>query len=66
MLPRSRTIAATAAALSLWALALASAAADVKLPPRDEVEAALPEGGSLTGREIFDRFLDNRMHSAVQ
>ena len=42
------------------------AAQAVTLPDRKEVEDALPEGGSLTGREIFDRFLDNRLHSAVQ
>ena len=38
----------------------------MKLPTRDEIEKAIPEGSSLTGREIFDRFLDNRLHSAVQ
>ncbi len=39
---------------------------DVQLPDRLEVEDALPEGASMTGREIWDRFLENRMHSAVQ
>ncbi len=66
MLSRSRSLVATLGALSLFGLAIASAAGDVKLPAKGEVEAALPEGESLTGREIFDRFLDNRLHSAVQ
>ncbi len=42
------------------------AASGVALPDRREAEDALPEGGSMTGREIFERFLDNRLHSAVQ
>jgi hypothetical protein len=45
---------------------VAHAAGAVALPPQKEVEDALPEGGTLTGRQIFDRFLDNRLHSAVQ
>lgn len=53
-------------ASSLLLLSLPGAAADVQLPAKGEVEKALPEGGSLTGREIFQRFLDNRMHSCVQ
>src|SRR5512139_3637112 len=50
----------------LLLLPLQAAAEDVHLPAQTEVEKALPEGGTLTGREIFDRFLDNRMHSCVQ
>jgi outer membrane lipoprotein-sorting protein len=38
----------------------------VKRPSQHEVEDALPEGASLTGKEIFDKFLDNRMRSCVQ
>ena len=61
-------------ATTTFALALAlafpleplHAASGVVLPDRAEAEDALPEGGSLTGREIFDRFLENRLHSAVQ
>jgi hypothetical protein len=66
MLLRSRSTAATACLWLLSGFALAVAAGELKLPAHDEVEAALPEGQSLTGREIFDRFLDNRLHSAVQ
>jgi len=44
----------------------ADAAQAVTLPDRKEVEDALPEGGSMTGRAIFDRFLENRLHSAIQ
>ena len=42
------------------------AASGVALPDRKEAEDALPEGGAMKGREIFDRFLENRLHSAVQ
>ena len=42
------------------------AASGVALPDRTEVEDALPEGGSMNGRAIFDKFLENRLHSAVQ
>jgi hypothetical protein len=38
----------------------------IDLPTPDEVEDAIPEGQSLKGREIYERFLDNRLHSAVQ
>jgi hypothetical protein len=61
-----RTAAAAVALLASSAFSIASAADDVKLPAHDEVEKALPEGKAMTGREIFDRFLDNRLHSAVQ
>lgn len=54
------------AALVFAAIAMPASAGEVKLPAREEIEEAIPEGGSLTGREIFDRFLDNRLHSAVQ
>ncbi len=43
-----------------------SDAGEIELPAREEIEDAIPEGSSLSGREIFDRFLDNRLHSAVQ
>lgn len=54
------------AALVFAAIAMPVRAAELELPAREEIEAAIPEGGSLSGREIFDRFLDNRLHSAVQ
>jgi Outer membrane lipoprotein-sorting protein len=54
------------AVASLVPLASAFAGSAVSLPDRKEAEDALPEGGALTGREIFDRFLENRLHSAVQ
>ena len=38
----------------------------VELPTASEIEDAIPEGESLTGREIYERFLDNKLHSAVQ
>ncbi len=42
------------------------AANGVSLPDRNEAEDALPEGSALGGRVIFDRFLEIRLHSAVQ
>ena len=42
------------------------AAADIQLPDRMEIEDALPAGSSLTGRDIWERFFENRMHAAVQ
>jgi hypothetical protein len=50
----------------LLLIALQGAAEDVQLPAQKDVEDAIPEGGSLTGKEIFERFLDNRMHSCIQ
>ena len=66
MILRAHTLAAVLAALAIAVISFPSGAADVKLPARDEIEDAIPEGGALTGRAIFDRFLDNRLHSAVQ
>jgi hypothetical protein len=66
MPPGSRSIAATALAALLAGFLMPAAAGEIKLPAKEEFESALPEGGSLTGREIFDRFLDNRLHSAIQ
>lgn len=66
MIRWSRPLATAFAALVLAAMPIPSAAEDVKLPAPEEIEDAIPEGGALTGREIFDRFLDNRLHSAVQ
>jgi hypothetical protein len=42
------------------------AAAGSKLPSPAEFEDALPRGGSLTGREIYDRFLDNKFRRSFQ
>ncbi len=64
---KARSLARLLAVLACASLArVAHPAQAVALPEPKEVEDALPEGGSLTGRQIFDRFLDNRLHSAVQ
>jgi len=55
-----------AAALAFAAPLFAAAGDDVKLPSQTEVEDAIPQGGSLTGRQLFDKFLDNRLRSCVQ
>jgi hypothetical protein len=39
---------------------------DIRLPDRGEIEDALPQGASMSGREIWERFFENRMHAAVQ
>ena len=44
----------------------APADSTVQGPSATEVEDALPEGGSLTGKELYSRFLKNRLHSAIQ
>ena len=36
------------------------------VPTPEEIEDVIPEGESMTGREIYERFLENRLHSAVQ
>jgi hypothetical protein len=56
----------TLCALALLCAAVQSRAEDVQLPTQREVEDALPEGGTLTGRQIFDKFLDNRLRTCVQ
>jgi hypothetical protein len=61
-------------ALGLWGQALWTSpalASDTNsdsqvLPSTQEVEEALPEGGTLSGREIYERFLDNKYRRSVQ
>jgi hypothetical protein len=38
----------------------------IEVPSSAEIEDAIPEGASLSGREIYERFLKNKLHSAVQ
>ena len=54
------------AALALALAAVQTRADEVQLPSETEVEDALPEGATLTGKEIFDKFLDNRLRTCVQ
>jgi hypothetical protein len=44
----------------------AEASGEIEYPTNEFVEDAIPEGGRLTGEEIWEKFLDNRMHSAIQ
>jgi hypothetical protein len=37
-----------------------------RAPSQQEFEEALPEGGRMTGSEIFERFLDNRVRASFQ
>jgi hypothetical protein len=46
--------------------ATASEGRDSKSPAAAEVEDAIPEGGSLTGREIYERFLENKFRESYQ
>jgi hypothetical protein len=43
-----------------------SRAEDVQMPTQHDVEDALPQGAKLTGKEIFDKLLDNRLRTCVQ
>lgn len=39
----------------------------LELPTHEEIEDAVPEGATLTGRQIYERYLDNRqIHAAFQ
>jgi len=51
---------------ALCVMTLSVGATEVELPDRMEIEDALPQGSSLTGRDIWERFFENRMHAAVQ
>lgn len=46
--------------------AQASEKPDSATPAASDIEEALPEGGSLTGREIYERFLDNKFKESFQ
>jgi hypothetical protein len=57
------------AAALVFALAVPASAekqAEIEYPSNEYVEDVVPEGGGLTGREIWEKFLENRIHSAVQ
>ena len=41
-------------------------AAELLAPSASEIEAAIPEGDRLTGREIYDRFLANKFRQSLQ
>ena len=62
---RVLSIAALAAGAIPWSGPAHADAPRVELPTPEEVEAALPAGASLTGREIWQRFLANRFRSAT-
>jgi hypothetical protein len=54
-------------ALLLLLLCAAALAGASEIGPSDEeFESSLPEGSALTGREIYERFLDNRLEAAHQ
>ena len=63
-MPKIQLLWTACLALGLALPALAGEVADY--PSNEYVEDAVPEGGTLTGREIWEKFLENRMHSAVQ
>ena len=66
---RTTLLTAATALLGMTALLAMTALADdtsVEYPSRDYVEDAVPQGGTLTGQEIWEKFLENRMHSAMQ
>jgi hypothetical protein len=53
-------------ALAAASPAYAATAVEPRAPSLDEFEEAIPEGTRLTGREIYERYLDNRIAAAHQ
>lgn len=53
-------------ALAAASPSYAATAVDTRGPSIDEVEETIPEGARLTGREIYERYLDNRIAAAHQ
>ncbi len=39
---------------------------EIELPSPQDVEDVAPEGATLTGKEIYERFLKNKLHSGIQ
>jgi hypothetical protein len=60
-----RLLVALATTLAL-AVPAAAEKSDDEYPSNKYVEDVVPEGGQLTGKEIWEKFLENRMHSAIQ
>lgn len=44
----------------------AQARDEIVYPDKEEVEDAVPEGGKMAGHDIWEKFLENRIHSAIQ
>ena len=65
-LPLRSLYLATALVLTLAVPASAEKQGDVEYPSNEYVEDVVPEGGGMTGRDIWEKFLENRIHSAVQ
>jgi len=61
-----RLFAALATALALALPVAAEKKSDDEYPSNEYVEDVVPEGGQMTGKEIWEKFLENRMHSAIQ
>jgi hypothetical protein len=66
----SRVVKAVALLLAVLLLSFARPApilaGEVRLPSSDEIQRQFPEGGKLTGHEIYQRFLRNRFRSTLQ
>ena len=63
----TKTIALTGLLGALAFPSVASASDETfRYPDAAEIEEALPIGDSLTGREIYERFLENRHRKSIQ
>ncbi len=62
----STALAALLAGSPLSAWAEGAEAKAVVAPAPTAIEDAIPEGSLLTGRELYGRFLKNKLHAAVQ
>lgn len=39
---------------------------EIEVPTNEEIEDSIPEGTTLAARDIWERYLENKLHSAVQ
>ncbi len=52
--------------LAAWLAPLPAASDAVEYPSNEYVDDVVPQGEQMSGRDIWEKFLENRMHSAIQ
>jgi hypothetical protein len=63
---RTRAPAIVLITAGLMSVSAALRAEERSAPGASEIEEAIPEGGSLTGRQIYERFLENKFKKSLQ